>query len=71
VASSDRRHGLEAYRRVRANQGAAAIDDESIEVFEANLRGNLYTLWNRMAEVSGAVLQTRSHHSVWHGRAAW
>ena len=27
---------LEAYWRVKANQGAAGIDDESIEMFEAN-----------------------------------
>src|SRR4029077_7296742 len=40
---------LEEYRRVRTNQGAAGIDGESIEMFEANLSRNLYKLWNRMA----------------------
>ena len=45
---------LEAYRHVRANQGAAGIDEESIEMFEANLSRNLYKLWNRMA--SGSYL---------------
>src|SRR5260370_5779604 len=43
---------LEAYWRVKANQGAAGIDDESIEMFEANLTGNLYKLWNRLSSGS-------------------
>lgn len=47
-----KRRVLEAYRHVRANQGAAGIDDESIEMFEANLSRNLYRLWNRMASGS-------------------
>ena len=29
----------EAYRHVKANRGAAGIDGESIEMFEANLKG--------------------------------
>ena len=40
---------LEAYRRVKANKGAAGVDGESIEQFEADLKGNLYKLWNRMS----------------------
>jgi group II intron reverse transcriptase/maturase len=40
---------LEAYRRVKANRGAAGIDNESIEMFEADLKGNLYRIWNRMS----------------------
>jgi RNA-directed DNA polymerase len=47
-----KRRVLEAYRYVRANQGAAGIDGESIEMFEANLSRNLYKLWNRMASGS-------------------
>ena len=43
---------LEAYRHVKANRGAAGIDDESIEMFEADLSRNLYKLWNRMASGS-------------------
>jgi RNA-directed DNA polymerase len=39
----------EAYRHVKANRGAAGIDGESIEMFEANLKDNLYRLWNRMS----------------------
>ena len=42
----------EAWRRVRANKGAAGVDEESIQAFEANLRGNLYKVWNRMSSGS-------------------
>ena len=47
-----KRRVLEAYWHVRANKGAAGIDDESIEVFEADLTGNLYKLWNRLSSGS-------------------
>jgi RNA-directed DNA polymerase len=43
---------LEAYQRVKANQGAAGVDGESIEQFEKDLKGNLYKLWNRMSSGS-------------------
>ena len=43
---------LDAYRRVKANRGAAGIDNESIEMFEADLKGNLYRIWNRMSSGS-------------------
>lgn len=39
----------EAYLKVRANQGAAGVDGESIAEFERDLKGNLYKLWNRMS----------------------
>jgi RNA-directed DNA polymerase len=39
----------EAYKKVRANKGAAGIDGESINDFESKLEDNLYKLWNRMA----------------------
>ena len=42
----------EAYQRVKANKGAAGIDDESITVFEENLKDNLYKIWNRMSSGS-------------------
>jgi len=48
----DKRVVWEAWRRVRANRGAAGVDDESIEMFEANLKDNLYRLWNRMSSGS-------------------
>jgi retron-type reverse transcriptase len=34
---------------VKANQGAAGVDGQSIAEFEANLSGNLYKLWNRLS----------------------
>ena len=42
----------EAYQRVKANRGAAGIDDESIAMFEQDLSKNLYKLWNRMSSGS-------------------
>ena len=39
----------EAYKRVKANKGAAGIDEESIAKFEENLKDNLYKIWNRMS----------------------
>jgi RNA-directed DNA polymerase len=42
----------EAYQRVKANDGAAGVDDESIENFERDLKGNLYKLWNRLSSGS-------------------
>ena len=32
---------LEAYKRVKANQGAAGVDEQSIADFERNLKANL------------------------------
>ena len=44
----------EAYQQVKANRGAAGIDEESIAMFNQNLSRNLYKLWNRMS--SGSYL---------------
>lgn len=39
----------EAYKRVKANGGAAGVDSESIEEFEKDLKNNLYKIWNRLS----------------------
>jgi group II intron reverse transcriptase/maturase len=42
----------EAYQKVKANQGAAGVDGQSIEAFESDLKNNLYKIWNRMSSGS-------------------
>lgn len=42
----------EAYKRVKANKGAAGVDGQSVEQFEQDLSNNLYKLWNRMSSGS-------------------
>jgi RNA-directed DNA polymerase len=44
-----RRPVWEAWEKVRANRGAPGIDGTSIEVFEKDLKDNLYRVWNRMS----------------------
>jgi RNA-directed DNA polymerase len=42
----------EAFKKVKANQGAAGVDGQSVAAFEAGLSDNLYKLWNRMSSGS-------------------
>jgi RNA-directed DNA polymerase len=42
----------DAYQRVKANHGAAGVDGQSIEAFEADLKNNLFKIWNRMSSGS-------------------
>jgi RNA-directed DNA polymerase len=42
----------EAYRRVKANKGAAGVDGVSVEEFDKDAQNNLYKLWNRMSSGS-------------------
>ena len=39
-------------KRVKANRGAAGVDEQSVEQFEEHLKGNLYKLWNRLSSGS-------------------
>jgi RNA-directed DNA polymerase len=48
----DKRLVYEAYKAVKSNAGAAGVDGETIEQFEADLRRNLYKVWNRMSSGS-------------------
>lgn len=41
-----------AYKLVKANKGAAGVDDQSIEDFERRLGDNLFKIWNRMSSDS-------------------
>ena len=50
--SISKREVWEAYKRVRANKGAAGVDKQSIVEFETDLENNLYKLWNRMSSGS-------------------
>ena len=40
---------MKAFVLVKANAGAAGVDEQSLEDFERNLNDNLYKLWNRMS----------------------
>ena len=42
----------EAYKKVKANQGTAGVDGQSLAMFEEDLKNNLYKIWNRMSSGS-------------------
>ena len=43
---------MKAFIAVKANAGAAGVDEQSIGDFEKNLKDNLYKIWNRMSSGS-------------------
>ena len=47
-----KREVFEAYKQVKRNRGAAGADGQTMEDFEANLKDNLYRIWNRMSSGS-------------------
>jgi group II intron reverse transcriptase/maturase len=44
-----KREVWDAYEVVKANKGAAGVDQVSVDAFEADLKDNLYKIWNRMS----------------------
>ena len=48
----DKRLIVEAWEKVRANNGAPSVDAVGIGLFQEQLRDNLFKLWNRMSSGS-------------------
>ena len=48
----EKRQVYEAYKAVKSNGGAAGVDGQTIKQFEADLKKNLYKIWNRMSSGS-------------------
>ena len=42
----------DSYLKVMDKDGGAGIDKQSIDMFNENMRGNLYKIWNRMTSGS-------------------
>lgn len=47
-----KREVWQAWEKVRSNKGAPGVDGCSVEDFEADLKNNLYKVWNRMSSGS-------------------
>ena len=45
----EKKRVYEAYKVVKSKAGGAGVDGETIEQFEADLKNNLYKIWNRMS----------------------
>ncbi|RQT02021.1 MULTISPECIES: group II intron reverse transcriptase/maturase [Burkholderia] len=50
--SISKREVWEAYKQVKANRGAAGVDEQTMQEFDADLKNNLYRIWNRMSSGS-------------------
>jgi len=48
----NKRRVYDAYKAVKSSKGGAGVDGQTIEAFEADLKGNLYRIWNRMSSGS-------------------
>src|SRR5262249_26412564 len=58
-----KREVWDAFKPVKAKQGAAGVDGQSIAEFAANLSGNLYKLWNRLSSGSYPSAGAAGRHS--------
>jgi RNA-directed DNA polymerase len=47
-----KREVWDAWLKVKGNQGAPGVDGQSLAAFEADLKSNLYRIWNRMSSGS-------------------
>src|SRR6202045_2779935 len=56
----DKKQVYEAYKAVKSKGGAAGEDGQTIEQFEADLKNNLYKIWNRMSSGSYFPLPVRA-----------
>ena len=45
----EKKRVYEAYKAVKSKAGGAGVDGQTIEQFEADLKNNLYKIWNRMS----------------------
>lgn len=52
---------VKAWESVRRNKGSAGIDDQTIQDFEKDLKGNLYRIWNRMSSGSYLPPPVKAH----------
>jgi retron-type reverse transcriptase len=46
----------EAYRRVKANKGAAGVDGQSMNDFEEDLKNNLYKIGSASSRMGGEAM---------------
>ena len=46
---------VQAYKLVKANAGAAGVDEQSLEDFDKNLKDNLYKLWMILIRFNGGI----------------
>jgi len=47
-----KREVWEAYKLLKANRGAAGVDNQTLDAFDKDLENNLYKIWNRMSSGS-------------------
>lgn len=47
-----KRRVMQAFKLIKANAGAAGVDQQSLQDFEKDLKDNLYKLWNRLSSGS-------------------